>query len=295
MNMEIISVDQELCISCGSCITVCIGDVFKEQDDGTYVTAPSQCILCGHCKAVCPEDAISFMGLNPDEFEPVPCKKDIPLPEKLQTFFRSRRSIRIFKKMGVERKKLEKIIEAGRFAPTGGNRQPVEYSVADTPGILEKILDTTVKTLVNMAVKTNETVAEIEKKNKALSAKQRIGQFYANRWLQIGEKHKKKIDGLFYHAPALIITHVNPAMSVAPGVDAGIAGAQMILMAETLGLGTCFCGFLVLAIEANPELKNILKIPQGNKTQFTFMAGYPAITFKRLVARNPASVTWLSC
>ena len=293
MNMEIIGIDEKLCVSCGSCINVCIGDVFKEQDGITSVTAPSQCLLCGHCKAICPEDAINFLGLNPDEFEPMPPKEDIPLPEKLQTFFRSRRSIRIFKKMSVEREKLEKVIEAGRFAPTGGNRQPVEYSVADTPEILGTILDTTVKTLVDMAIKTNETVAEIEKQNKALSAKQRIGQFYAKRWLQIGEMHKKKIDGLFYHAPALIITHVNPAMSVAPGVDAGIAGAQMILLAETLGLGTCFCGFLVLAIEANPELKNILKIPPGNKTQFTFMAGYPDITFKGLVTRYPAGVTWL--
>ncbi|MBW2623136.1 MAG: nitroreductase family protein, partial [Deltaproteobacteria bacterium] len=64
-------------------------------------------------------------GLNPDEYEPAPSKSEIPAPEPLLAFFRSRRSTRRYKKDSVERAKLEKIIEAGRFAPTGGNRQPL--------------------------------------------------------------------------------------------------------------------------------------------------------------------------
>lgn len=293
MNTDIIYIDHEICTLCGSCVEICISSVFKKENDSINIIAPINCILCGHCKAICPEDAISLLNFNSNEFEPVPKEQDIPAPEKLQAFFRSRRSIRIFKKKNVEKEKLEKIIEAGRFAPTGGNRQPVEYAIANTPDVINKILTTTIETLVGMANKTNKMIAEIEKGDKALSAKQRIGQFYAERWLKIAELYKSGSDILFYHAPALVIAHVNPSMSVAPGVDAGIAGAQMILMAEALKLGTCFCGFLVLAIEANPDLQGILKIPPGNKTQFTFMAGYPDVSFKRLVSRNPARLTWL--
>lgn len=46
--------------------------------------------------------------------------------------FRSRRSVRIFRGDPVEKDKLERIIQAGRFAPTGGHRQSLHYVVLHT-------------------------------------------------------------------------------------------------------------------------------------------------------------------
>jgi nitroreductase len=67
---------------------------------------------------------------------------------------------------------------------------------------------------------------------------------------------------------------------------------QMILMAEALGLGTCFCGFLVFATKGSPELRKALQIPKDHRVPFSFMVGYPDVTFSRLVSRKALKVLW---
>ena len=77
-------------------------------------------------------------------------------------FFRSRRSTRIYGKESVERDKTEKIIEAGRFAPTGGNRQPIRYVVVHTPEKVEMIRKMTFETLVEEAARIDNAVKRHE-------------------------------------------------------------------------------------------------------------------------------------
>lgn len=291
-NNLTIRIDNDLCICCGACMDVCVSNIFKENRGIMEVLAASRCIFCGHCKAVCPENAIELQGLDPDEFLPLPEKNKDFSPDQLQMFFRSRRSIRKYKKRAVEKKLIEKIIEAGRFAPTGGNRQPVEYVVVHTPDMMKKVLGKSVETLAEMSVHVKRKYENAEK-SKRLSARGLREQYYADLWLKIKADHEKGVDSLFYHAPVFIASHVNPEMATTPGVDAGIAGAHMTLMANALGLGTCFCGFFVLAVEYNHDLKQIMKIPGKNRTQFSFMAGYPDVEFLRLTGRKPAEVTWL--
>jgi len=83
------------------------------------------------------------------------------------------------------------------------------------------------------------------------------------------------------------------SVATTPEIDAAIASTQMILLAETLGLGTCYIGFLIWAIENSGELKKKLGIPPENKALVAFTVGYPKIEFLRFVARNPAKVNWV--
>ncbi|PTD93377.1 ferredoxin [archaeon SCG-AAA382B04] len=52
------SVDEEECISCGSCVNVCPVDAI-ELEDVAVIDAES-CIDCGSCISKCPVDAISL-------------------------------------------------------------------------------------------------------------------------------------------------------------------------------------------------------------------------------------------
>ena len=53
----------------------------------------------------------------------------------------TRRSTRKFQAKAVEREKLEKIVEAGRFAPTGGNCQSNHFFVLANPAVLSKVVE----------------------------------------------------------------------------------------------------------------------------------------------------------
>jgi len=291
--MEIVWIDKDRCTLCGLCIPVCVRRILEEREGTVGVTDPTQCILCGHCKAVCPEDAPQLPSLNAEEFVPAPRREDLPQPDRLMALFRSRRSIRIFQKKAVEQEKLERIIQAGRFAPTGGNRQPLQYVVLHSEERIERMRTMAIEALVDQADKIEEAIERSRETGEPLPVEYEVRQLYPPRWREMADLIKRGIDRLFFHAPALIICHFSPLEAVTAEVDSGLSAMQMILMGEALELGTCFCGFFVFAVQESPELRKALEIPEDHGVPFSFMVGYPDVTYSTLVSRNPARVSWL--
>jgi len=291
--MEIVWIDEDRCTLCDLCIPVCVRRILEEREGTVRVTDSTQCILCGHCKAICPEDAPQLPSLNTEEFIPVPRQEDLPQPEQLMALFRSRRSIRIFQLKAVEKEKIERIIQAGRFAPTGGNRQPLQYVVLHSAERIQTIRTMAIEALVGQAKKIESAIERTRKRDEPLPVKYQLRQFYAPRWREMADLQKQGIDRLFFHAPVLIICHFSPLESATPDADPGLSAMQMVLMAEAFKLGTCFCGFLVFAIEESPELRRALQIPKDHRVPLSFMVGHPDVTFSQLVSRKPARVHWL--
>jgi len=54
---------------------------------------------------------------------------------------KSRRSIRKYKQTPVEDEKLNTVLEAARWAPSAGNRQPWEFIIVKDPRIRRKVAD----------------------------------------------------------------------------------------------------------------------------------------------------------
>ena len=290
--METVSVDKDRCTLCGLCIPVCVRGVLVEGAETMRVTDPALCNLCGHCKAVCPEDAPRLPSLNAEEFSPAPNADNLPKPDQLVALFRSRRSTRIYQRRAVEREKLERVLQAGRFAPSGGNRQPLRYVVLQSQERIATVREIAISALGKRAGRIQEEMERKREGGEVLSMTDQALQTYAGIWLSMLDLLKQGIDRLFYHAPAVVICHGSPATATLE-VDAGLAAMQMVLMAEAIGLGTCFCHFLVFAIEESPELRQALQIPEDNKVVVSFMTGYPDVSFTQLVARNPLEVNWL--
>ena len=122
-------VDSKVCIGCGSCIQDCVvGDI--QMVDGKAVMKQEACFDCGHCLAICPVDAVVSDHNQEDVREYVAEEFEID-PQRLLNFMEFRRSIRFFQNKPIEREKLRMLVEAGRYAPTGGNSQQVSYLVVE--------------------------------------------------------------------------------------------------------------------------------------------------------------------
>ncbi len=52
--------DEERCVHCGACISICPVDVFSVAEDMKVVVEAEKCIRCGVCVAVCPLSALSL-------------------------------------------------------------------------------------------------------------------------------------------------------------------------------------------------------------------------------------------
>jgi len=124
LEKDNVSIDQELCTLCGTRVEVCPRGIIELGEESARIKDPKRCIVCAHCKSVCPEDAPRLNNLDSAEFKAMLPKDKMPNSGFLMDFFRSRRSLRFFKKDQVDKADLETMVQAGRFAPTGGNRQP---------------------------------------------------------------------------------------------------------------------------------------------------------------------------
>jgi nitroreductase/NAD-dependent dihydropyrimidine dehydrogenase PreA subunit len=288
-----ISIDEKRCTSCGLCIPACVRAILEEGAQGVAVTDPELCIFCGHCKAVCPENAPSFSHLDETEFEPVAKADKRPDPSEFLRFLRRRRSTRVYRNKPVEIEKLRMILEAGRFAPTGGNRQPCEYVVVRGRGLLDQVSALAIQALQKLGESVKEAFRRHDELKEPLPEEFIPIQNYPPVWERMAKKWEEGTDLLFYHAPALILIGTKRGATTSADVDAGLSAMHMILMAETMGLGTCLNGFLVTALKRSEELRGILKIPGDHQVHVTFAIGYPDVEFLRVVARNPVNVKWL--
>lgn len=90
---------------------------------GRKGSVKKECIQCGHCVAVCPVKAVSIPEYDMEEVEEYDRDTFTLDPEIFLHAVKFRRSIRNYKETPVEREKMERILNAGRYAATAKNTQ----------------------------------------------------------------------------------------------------------------------------------------------------------------------------
>jgi len=60
--MFIVSIDEEFCTGCGSCVAGCPAQILDFADNKAFVSGDeADCMGCEACTAVCESDAITIM------------------------------------------------------------------------------------------------------------------------------------------------------------------------------------------------------------------------------------------
>ena len=152
----------------------------------------------------------------------------------------ARRSVRKYLDKPVEHEKLETIVRAGINAPSGMNRQPWIVRV----------------------VESQQLIADVTEVYKQENAEQ--------------VKRDKDFKNMFRNAPNLICV-CTPAKGGGE-LDAGLLGENMMLAAQSLGLGTCCLGGPVRFLKANEKCKffmDRLDILSDYQLNYIIAVGYP--------------------
>lgn len=271
-----IRIDQDKCIGCTLCTKDCpVSDIEMKEDLKAH-PKNVRCFNCGHCIAICPVAAIESKDYDMSEVLPFEPEAFTLSAEKLMNAIKFRRSTRQFKADKVEKEKLEKIIEAGRYTQTATNAQNVSYIVVtDKLNELKEAVFEALNAMGTHMINDPNTDPSLLK--------------YAHMWVHMYKSHKEnpEVDGVFFNAPAAILT-VSPHV-----VNATLASSNMELMTNALGLGTFFSGFMTLAAERTPIIKQVLGLKETDNIVTCMVIGYPSIKYKRTAPRKKAEVTWM--
>ncbi len=267
-------VNEERCIQCGKCVKDCPAQCMAMEKGGfPNILAEDTCLRCQHCLAVCPTGAISIMGVDPDKSMDV--KYELPTAHSMETLIKGRRSTRNYKKQPLETETIHKLLETAWHAPTGGNTQSVLFTVTMNEKVtlaFRNELNTRVENMLN------ESDAETENLRIA----------YTRQAFEVGSK--KDPDFLLRGAPHILIAST-PKESPAGKDDSIIALTNFDLLAQSMGVGTVWNGFLTWALtDFFPDLAVKLGMPKDHVIGHGMCFGRPAIQYHRTVQRTPTEM-----
>jgi nitroreductase len=176
----------------------------------------------------------------------------------------NRRSTRVFMQEQIKEAELKTIIEAGLYAPSAGNEQSWHFTVIQSKALLDEI---------NQAAKENAKNSDI------LHVQQNA--------------HNEKFH-VFYHAPtAIIVSGENKGFL--SELDCAAATENMLIAAESLGVGSCWIAFATFAFngEKNEAIKQHLALPEGYTPYYAISLGYKKSNNTTAPERKPNRVNYL--
>ena len=188
----------------------------------------------------------------------------------------TRRSTRKFKPDAVDPALIERIVEAGRLAPSGGNSQTNHFFVISDPAVLAELV-----TLVEQAFAKMELAEDAYVSLKASVALSKKGGYVFS-----------------YHAPVLVVV-ANQRDYGNNMADVACALENMMVAANALDLGSCYINQLKWLNEEPPLLERMraLGLADGERVYGAVALGWPD-TEDGLPARAPLprkgnEVTWI--
>jgi nitroreductase len=165
----------------------------------------------------------------------------------------SRQSDRKYSDKPVEKEKLDRIVEAGRLAPSACNAQPWKFIIATDPELVLKIAEAASAKLIGMNsfVAQAPVIIVIVREKPNMSSK-------------VGATIKNKDYSL---------------------IDIGIATENICLQARAEGIGSCIIGWF-----DERQLRKLLDIPKSKRVELIITLGY-SLSDQREKRRKPAGDT----
>lgn len=167
----------------------------------------------------------------------------------------TRRSVRAYKKEQITKEELQTILMAGSYAPNGMGLQNWKFTAIQNPAVLKEVNEAIRRALLSIPVvkETHPYVVSLIEKAKDIAA------------------------DFLYHAPTfIIVSNIKDDGNSMP--DSALAIGNMMLVAHSLGIGSCWLNQLPGLTQMPPiqELLAKLGIPDNHIVYGSVVMGYAA-------------------
>lgn len=268
-------VDKKTCKGDGRCVEICPLQVLKMNEKERvpeFVPGGGDiCINCGHCFAFCPPGSIKLSTMNVENSMRLDHSK-LPSAEQVELFLKGRRSIRTYKDEPVAKESIEKLLDIARYAPSGVNRQPVNWAVVMGKGRVHDLGEFVSKWMEEL-LRTKSPLAE------------------SLRFDRLVESWKKDEDMICRGAPCIVIAYGLKDDPMVPQ-SCTISATYLELAAFGLGLGACWAGYVSMAVNMSEDVRKFTGLSGRATAGAAMMIGYSKYRYSRIPLRNPARIIW---
>ena len=273
------------------------------------LVADHSCFSCSNCMVACPRNAISivetyhvdsgYFATAPHPLEAKPPAKPLDAEGNpaewtvIEKAALNRRSVRNFKDKPVPENLIRRVLEAGRFAPSAGNCQPWKFVVLTDKTLMNEINEGvwTALNMLSVMYNDDEMVKQLAAGLEMAPTPTPPGTFDPR--LAVGGMGSiaKRYGPVLLNAPAVILILEDERAINAGGINVGICGQNMTLVANSLGLGACWIGFVTVAAQIPPLAEKLGIVPPW-KLLTSLALGYQKFKQEGMVPREYRPVTW---
>jgi nitroreductase/ferredoxin len=312
VHMGVMTVDAKKCTrplgsSCQLCYDDCPVKAWElVEGEAPHLPADSLCLSCYHCMLACPRNAVSiaetyhvdsgYFRTLPHRLEALPPRKPLdgegnPVEwTAVEKTVLNRRSVRNFRDKPVPEALLRRILEAGRFAPSGDNFQPWKFIVLTDKAVMKEINEGAWSFLKAYRTRFRDPAEARQLAEGVLSGVLAPSTFDPR---VVGAMAlDRDYRPILLNAPVVIFMLEDPRATNAGGLHTGICGQNMTLVANAVGLGACWVGLSLLALTI-PGMKEKLGIEHPWKLVSALAIGYPKFKQEGMVPREYRPVTWI--
>lgn len=274
-------IDLENCIKCLKCVKDCPSNAINIEEGSIN----SSCIHCGHCVAICPESTV-----YPDTEAIRKLQTASLSPGDFQQLSATIRTCRNYLNKVVDEKLLNSLIENMKHYPSASNSRPIEITVLKTQEVIQKLNDRTAQKLIStLKLISSPLLMPILK---VLAPKMNISGLNSYK-KQFIARQKPGSSQVCHHAPSVLLFHAPVTKYGMASADAYIWSTYTSIYANTLGLGTCFNGFITNAMDRSKSMRKEFGIPKGHKVYAALLLGYPKVKYINETGRDQPKAAFI--
>lgn len=183
---------------------------------------------------------------------------------ELIDIIKKRRSIRAYTGEQIKQEELDIILEAGTYAPSAAGMQLWHFTVIQNQQLLDEI-----------SIEGKKIYRSMD-----LEFLQNLG--------------KNEAFHMFFHAPTVIVIS-GKVDSISPQSDCAVAAQNIMLAAETLGIGSCWVSAVPVLVqtEEGKRLIERLELPEGYAPYTSVTLGYKHSEIHKAAPRRDGMVSYI--
>ncbi len=268
----------ENCTRCLKCVKDCPSDAIDIEQGSIN----SSCIHCGHCVAICPESTIF-----PDEGTINKLQAAPVSAANFQDLSAGIRTCRSYKDREVDQETLNLLVGNMKHYPSASNQRPIEITIVKTKENIQKLNNQTAQRLIKtIGIYTSPVLMPILQ---LLAPKLELPRLN-NYKKQFKAKNTPGSSLICHHAPAVILFHAPVTKYGMAAADANIWATYTSIFANTLGLGSCFNGFIVSAMSRSKAMRKEFGLPDKHQIYASLLIGHPKVKYTNEAGREKPGV-----